>query len=130
MGLVRNPSDVVRALETSVVGRTIERLEIFGVNALKTLTPLPSAATGATVVSVGYSEDGRLHLTCEQLAIEVDFARTGGIEVSPSLEAWRAEGRSIPPTGRLLLVDGSGVDFKEPGRTKRITFALHSLPSR
>lgn len=68
----------MRALEASVVGRTIERLEIFGVNALKTLTPRPSAASGATVVSVGYSEDGRLHLTCEQLAIEVDFGTCQG----------------------------------------------------
>lgn len=127
MALVRNPDDVVKLLEASVVDRTVERLEIFGVNSLKTLTPAPSSAEGAMVLSVGYTDEGRLNLVCDRLVIEVDFARTGGIEVSESLEPWRADGRSIPPTGRLLLAGGSGVDFKEPGRTKRIAFALRLL---
>lgn len=127
MALVRSPDDVVKLLEAAVVDRTVDRLEIFGVNSLKTLTPAPSAAAGAMVLSVSYTDDGRLNLICDRLAIEVDLARTGGIEVSELLEPWRSNGRSIPPTGRLLLAGGSGVDFKEPGRTKRITFALRLL---
>lgn len=117
----------MKLLETLVVDRTVERLEIFGVNSLKTVTPAPSAAAGAMVLSVSYTHEGRLNLICDRLVIEVDLARTGGIEVSESLEPWRADGRSIPPTGRLLLAGGGGVDFKEPGRTKRITFALRPI---
>lgn len=102
-------------------------LEVLGINALKTVAPPPSAVIGESVIGAAFDGVGRLHITCGQLMIEVDFARTGGIEVATTLAQWRPEGKTIPPTGRLLLVDGSGVDFKEPGRTKRITFAIRGL---
>lgn len=125
--LIRDQLEVLRVLESGVVGKEIVLLEILGINALKTVAPAPSAVAGESVVGLRFDGGGRLQLECRQLMIEVDFARTGGIEVSKSLSPWRPEGTRIPPTGRLLLVDGSGVDFKEPGRTKRITFAIREL---
>jgi formamidopyrimidine-DNA glycosylase len=126
MALLREQAEMLELLEAKVVGRTIRDFEVLGINALKTFEPPVAAACGDEVVGVSFDPTGRLRISCRHLTIQIDFARTGGLEYSAALTKWRPAGKAIPPTGRLLLADGDGIDFKEPARTKRITFALEA----
>lgn len=124
MTRLRDSERVVAALRTSIVGEEILALEIHAINALKTVEPTPAILTGQTIVDVSIDADGRLCLLCREAELIVDLARTGGVEASAALGPWRPRAGRTPPTGRLLLVNGAGVDFTEPARTKRITFSV------
>lgn len=127
VALITDPARVTAELEAKVVGREIAALEVLAINALKTVSPGLDELIGDEVRSASFNGAGQLEIECRRHTIEVDLARTGVIEHSPRLTFWRPAGTRTPPTGRLLLRDGSGVDFKEPPPTKRITFAVREL---
>lgn len=115
---------MIDLLRDNVVGRSIRAFEIHGINALKTVDPPIDVLVGATVDDASIGEGGQLQLTCGDVELTVDLARTGGIEHREVVAPWERCGNRIPPTGRLLLADGGGIDFSEPARTKRVTFTL------
>lgn len=119
-----------QALLTQLAGKQVAALQIYGVNSLKTLDPSLADLTEDVIVGVQPGGDGRcLDLILDRHVVEVDLARTGVAVFLPSAQPWTPSGRSQPPTGRLILTDGSGVDFKEPARTKRITFSVRRRES-
>jgi hypothetical protein len=56
--------------------------------------------------------------------IRVDLQRTGRVTWLKGANAWELSSGVPLPTVRLLLDDGSGLDFTEPAKTKRITVSL------
>lgn len=55
------------------------------------------------------------------------MARTGIVVALQKALAWKASEKSPMPTARVLFSDGSALDFKEPAKTKRITFTIRNL---
>lgn len=115
-------------LETYVVGRTVLSLSVHGINALKTLEPSLTAVAGERVIGVEADDRQHVLLRLQTIEVLINLERTGALEWLPSSTTWAPTAQATqPPTLRLLLDDGSGVDFKEPGRTKRITVSLKTV---
>lgn len=118
MALCRDQNDVLALIRDEVVGRRIAKFEIFGINALKTVAPPPSALTGDAVLSAAFDGQGKLQIQLQNATLEVDLARTGALEFGIDADA------GSRPTGRVSFDDDTRLDFREPGKTKRFTFAL------
>ncbi len=120
-----------QALLIQLAGKQVAALQVYGVNSLKTLDPPLADLAGDVIAGVqpGSGDGRRLDLILDRHVVKVDLARTGVAVFLPSAQPWTPSGRSNPPTGRLILTDGSGVDFKEPARTKRITFSVRRRES-
>ena len=56
--------------------------------------------------------------------IRVDLQRSGRVTWLQSADAWQLSSGVPLPTVRLLLDDGSGLDFTEPAKTKRVAVSL------
>jgi formamidopyrimidine-DNA glycosylase len=109
-------------------GRAVARLDIVAFSALKTFDPPPSALAGLFVS--GVDRHGKfLDLRLDDLHLVVHLARGGWIR-------WREEMPSAPPrpgkgplAARLVLDDGSGLDFTEAGTQKRLAVYVVSDPA-
>jgi hypothetical protein len=55
--------------------------------------------------------------------IRVDLQRIGRVTWLENADAWQLSS-GVPPTVRLLLDDGSGLDFTESAKTKRVAVSL------
>lgn len=118
MVLRRTHEEILRLIDDDVIGRMIATFEVFGVNSLKTVSPPPGALAGDVIDAAAFDGDGRLQLTLQRARVEIDLARTGGLEFGVG------DADGARPTGRVSFVDGSRLDFKEPAKTKRITFSV------
>ncbi len=121
----QSAEEMEATLRQHAVGRTVRALQILGINSLKTVEPSPAALEGHIVVDVA-AQGRALEIAFETCAIHVDLARTGRIKWLPTAEAWTPTDATQAPTLRLLLGDGSAVDFTEPARTKRISASIRS----
>lgn len=121
----QSAEDMAAILRKCVVGRAIRTLQVLGINALKTVDPPPTALEGLIVVDVAV-RDRLVEITSETCGIDVDLARTGRIKWLETAQAWTPKDATPAPTLRLLLTDGSAVDFTEPARTKRISASIRS----
>lgn len=114
-----------QAVRDRVAGKKIGSFQVYGINSLKTLDPPLDALIGEEVVDLLAQSDGRrVELVCHDHTIEIDLARTGRLAVVGEARAWSPTDGGPMPTGRLIFDDGTGLDFKEPAKTKRITFAV------
>jgi hypothetical protein len=118
MPLCRNEDDVLTLIHDEVIGRRIVKFEIFGINSLKTVAPEPSALAGEAILSASFDAQGRLHIQLQNARLEVDLARTGGLDFGSNDDG------GTRPTARVSFADGTRLDFREPAKTKRITFSL------
>lgn len=118
-------SDEIRAILERLHGREIDSLQVFGINSLKSLSPMPDAVAGE-VVSVCEAVDRVVTVRTSNLSITLDLQRTGRLVWLESAQPYRLTPGTSRPTVRLLLVDGSGLDLTEPAKTKRITVTLKS----
>lgn len=125
MTIIRDPDEVLKLIHGRIVGHAISAFEVFGVNSLKTVTPRPSALEGEVVASAAFDNAGCLHLSLQRTRLEIDLARTGGVEVFSGVTD--STSRGPRPTARISLSDGTSLEFKEPAKTKRITFTLVEL---
>lgn len=116
---------VVDLLREHAVGKTVRSLDVHGINSLKTQEPPLSSLTGRPVLAVDPSGDAVFTVLLPGVRVVIDLQRVGGAQVYPRLEPWTF-GAGAQPTMRLLLADGSGIDLKEPSKTKRITVNLIS----
>jgi formamidopyrimidine-DNA glycosylase len=113
----------VQALAVDLVGRldgrAVARLDVVAFAALKTFDPPASALSGLFIGAV--TRHGKfLDIAVDDLHLVVHLARGGWIR-------WRDEVPATPPrpgksplAARLVLDDGSGLDFTEAGTQKRL----------
>jgi len=66
------------------------------------------------------SSESVLSIAVGDFTVEVDLQRAGVVTWVPNLAVWSI-GQSPMPTVQMLIEDGSGVNFVEPAKTKRIT---------
>jgi hypothetical protein len=126
---MNQPTPVARdiaEMRRKVVGKRFADFQIYGVNSLKTLRPAPVEVIGQQVLDLTVNTELRkLAITSDRCTVDVDLARTGTIVFLEQAAAWRmSEGGSMP-TARMIFDDGTGIDFREPAKTKRIAFTLH-----
>lgn len=125
MAPVKSPDAIRDLLENRVAGRTVRDLTVHGINTLKTLEPSVGVLVGQQILRIEAEHCQRIVLHLQSAEVIINLERTGGLEWRQAVGPWSPTREQVqPPTARLLLDTGSGVDFKEPGRTKRITFAL------
>jgi hypothetical protein len=125
MPSVQTPREIDDLLAEQLNGRSIRQLQVLGVNSLKTVTPSAAELAGEQVVSTRC--EGRvIAVSTTGYEIRVDLQRTGRVTRLEGADAWQVSSGVPLPTIRLLLDDGTGLDFTEPAKTKRITVSLQS----
>ena len=119
------PTQPDQVLLERLVGASVRALQVIGINTLKTVEPPPDAVVGRTVVAVrAYGR--QVAISTDQHHLLIDLARTGQITPLEVAGLWRPGDRGAAPTIRLLVDDGSGLDFAEPAKTKRITLSIRA----
>lgn len=125
MALVQSPPALLDLVRGEAVGQVVTALEVYGINSLKSVVPPLSEVSGRTVEAADFDLQGRLVFTLAgDLILRVNFERTGGLVVVATTEFWKPGAPGTQPTARMLFQTGRGLDFREPGRTKRIAFDL------
>ncbi|MEU8015986.1 hypothetical protein AB0B74_08470 [Micromonospora parva] len=108
-----------------VAGKKIESFRVHGVNSLKTLVPSLDDLVGDQVVDLVAQDDARrVDMVCRNHVITIDLERAGRMAALREGAAWSPTAGTSMPTGRMTFEDGTGLDFREPAKTKRITFAV------
>ncbi len=106
-------------LDAHLAGRTVNRLDILAVAALKTYDP-PIAALAGQVVRAVTRRGKFLDISIGELHLVMHLARAGWIrwrEGSPAPDGRRGRG---PLAARLVLDDGAGIDITEAGTKKSL----------
>jgi formamidopyrimidine-DNA glycosylase len=110
-------------LRERAAGRTVDRVDVAAISALKTYDPPVSALSGATVT--GASRHGKfLDLAVGDLHLVVHLARAGWLHYRESLGATPLKPGKGPIALRLRLDDGSGFDLTEAGTQKKLAAYL------
>ena len=119
------PQDVeqIHEILEQLTGREVAGLQVLGINALKSLAPMPHELIGDIVIATAVS-DRMFTITTDVHTIVVDLQRTGRLVWVDSAAPYTLAAGTSRPTVRLLLADGSGLDLTEPAKTKRITVTL------
>jgi hypothetical protein len=123
MPSVQTPREIDDLLAEQLIGRSIRQMQVLGVNSLKTVTPSATELVGEHVRSARCEERVIAILTAAY-EIRIDLQRTGRVTWLKGADAWQLSSGMPFPTVRLLLDDGTGLDFTEPAKTKRITVSL------
>jgi formamidopyrimidine-DNA glycosylase len=113
-------------LREEAIGRTVTRVDVLAINALKTFAPPIDALAGWTIAAVG--RHGKfLDLTmtkggADDLHFVVHLARAGWLRWSTSLaeKPPSRKARNNPLAVRVHLGDGLGFDLTEAGTQKRL----------
>lgn len=115
--------DEIQAILARLEGEEIVVLQVLGINSLKSFSPMPDALAGDTIESSAVSER---HFTVTTTGHEmaIDLQRTGKMVWLPNAEPYVMAVGSAPPTVRLVLANGEGLDLTEPAKTKRITVTI------
>jgi formamidopyrimidine-DNA glycosylase len=122
-------------LRERAVGRTVDRLEIVAISALKTYDPPPTAVAGRTVTGAGRhgkfldvefgggAADGPIHLVAH-------LARAGWLHYRDAFPAATPLKPGKGPIAvRVRLDDGSGFDLTEAGTKKSLAAYLVRDPA-
>lgn len=115
-------ASATKLIREELLGEEIASWECHSVNGTKSILQL-SALKGEMLTGVD-DEGGLLRLTTHRYVVSIDLARTGRVVLQRQLEPWVPSPSKRPPTARLVLASGRGVDFVEPGKTKRIAFTV------
>jgi hypothetical protein len=128
MPSVQSQSEINDLLAEQLVGRSIRQLQVLGINSLKTISPPAEKLLGEHVHSAR-CEERVVAISTTAFEIRVDLQRTGRVVWLEKAEAWQLSSGVSLPTVRLLLEDGSGLDFTEPAKTKRVAVSLLPRPA-
>ena len=110
-------------LRARAVGRTVARVDVVGIQVLKTYDPPPTALAGLQVV--GAVRRGKfLDLDVDGLHLVVHLARAGWLQWKESLPPAPPRPGKGPIGLRVHLDDGSGFDLTEQGTQKRLALYL------
>ncbi|HEX6498571.1 MAG TPA: DNA-formamidopyrimidine glycosylase family protein [Micromonosporaceae bacterium] len=117
-------------LRERAVGRTVSRIEVGAVSALKTYAPPPSAATGRDVV--GATRHGKFLdvVFSGDLHLVVHLARAGWLHYREALAAAPLRPGKGPVALRVRLDDDSGFDLTEAGTQKKLAVYLVTDPAQ
>ena len=118
-------NDIETLLRAKVIGRSVRVLEIYGINSLKTVQPPLSSLNGQLITDAVATPDRTVALLLGEFEVQIDLQRTGHVEWTALGDGWTPSSGVSMPTGRLILADATSIDFREPARTKRITFRVH-----
>ena len=125
---VQSPREIDELLAGQLAGKSIRQLQVLGINSLKTLTPAADVLVGEQV-RTARCQERVITISTAAYEIRIDLQRVGRVKWLKSADAWdRSSGLSFPSV-RLLLDDGSGLDFTESAKTKRVTVSLLATPS-
>ena len=106
-------------LRARAVGRTVARVDVVGIQVLKTYDPPPAALAGLQVT--GAVRRGKfLDLDVDGLHLVVHLARAGWLQWKESLPPAPPRPGKGPIGLRVHLDDGSGFDLTEQGTQKRL----------
>ena len=119
MPSVQSPREIDGLLAGQLVGRSIRQLQVLGVNSLKTVSPSADELVGEHVRSARY-EERVIAISTTAFEIRIDLQRIGRVIWLEEADAWQLSSGVPLPTVRLLLDDGSGLDFTESAKTKRV----------
>ncbi len=116
-------------LRENAVGKVVTRVDLAGIQTLKTFDPPLSSLAGLEVTGAGRA--GKfLDLDVSGIHLVVHLARAGWLH-------WRAELPTAPPKPgkgplavRVHLDDGSGFDLTEQGTRKGLAVYVVRSPSR
>lgn len=112
-------------LDARIRGKTVVRLDVHSVSALKTYDPPASVLAGQIVRAVG--RHGKfLDLAVGDVHVVVHLARAGWIRWRESIPAAAGPPGKGPLAARLVFSDGSGLDITEAGTRKRV--AVYVVP--
>jgi len=110
---------LVAFLRSRAVGRTVARVDVVGIQVLKTYDPPPTALAGLQVT--GAVRRGKfLDLDVDGLHLVVHLARAGWLQWKESLPPAPPRPGKGPIGLRVHLDDGSGFDLTEQGTQKRL----------
>jgi formamidopyrimidine-DNA glycosylase len=110
---------LVSFLRTHAVGRVVARVDVAGIEVLKTYDPPVTALAGLEVV--GVTRHGKfLDLDVSGLHLVVHLARAGWLRWSDALSPVPPRPGKGPLGLRVHLDDGSGFDLTEAGTRKRL----------
>jgi hypothetical protein len=123
MPSVQSPGEINDLLAAQLVGRSIRQLQVLGINSLKTISPSADKLVGEQVHDAR-CEERIIDISTTGYEIRVDLQRTGRVTWLQTAVAWQMSSGVPLPTVRLLLDDGSGLDFTEPAKTKRVALSL------
>jgi formamidopyrimidine-DNA glycosylase len=116
-------------LRERAVGRTVDRVEVAAISALKTYDPPITATAGRTVTGAGrHGKFLDLHLS--DLHLVVHLARAGWLHYRESLAPAPLRPGKGPIALRVRLDDGSGFDLTEAGTQKALAAYLVTDPAQ
>jgi hypothetical protein len=128
MPSVQSPGEIDDLLAEQLIGRSVRQLQVLGINSLKTVTPSVDELVGQQARNARCDERV-ITISTGTYEICVDLQRTGRVTWLKRADAWQLSSGVPIPTVRMLLDDGSGLDFTEPAKTKRVTVSLASEPA-
>lgn len=121
MADVQSTDEVLRTLNR-LVGESVAQLQVLGVNSLKSVEPSPSDLIGSKITAVA-ATDRILTMNVGIYTASVALERTGRLQWLERAEPAQIGDPSLP-TIRLILQSGTGLDFSEPAKTKRISVKI------
>lgn len=119
-------SQAVEVLQERCSGRTLDKVVVHGINALKTVEPALSAITGVSLDAVAVKGTTVVELVTGPYVLVVDLQRTGQLKLDDPGREWSA-GEPSMPTLQLVFDDGLVASFVEPAKTKRITLRASAI---
>lgn len=118
---------LVSFLREHAVGRTVARIDVAGIQVLKTYDPPATALAGLEIT--GVARHGKfLDLDVSGLHMVVHLARAGWLQWKAALPAAPPRPGKGPLGLRLHLDDGSGFDLTEAGTQKRLSVYVVRSP--
>ena len=119
---------LVSFLREHAVGRVVARVDVAGIEVLKTYDPPVTALAGLEIT--GVARHGKfLDLDVSGLHLVVHLARAGWLRWSPALAPAPPRPGKGPLGLRVHLDDGSGFDLTEAGTRKRLSVYVVRDPS-
>jgi formamidopyrimidine-DNA glycosylase len=110
---------LARYLGEQAVGKTIERVDVAAISALKTFDPQVNDLVGKTVTGTG--RKGKFILIAvDDIWLVMHLARGGWVRWSDALRATPIKPGKGPMALRVRFDDGSGFDVTEAGTEKRL----------
>jgi formamidopyrimidine-DNA glycosylase len=110
---------LARFLAERCTGRTIERVDLAAISALKTYDPPLDALSGLTIT--GTARRGKfLALHADPYWLVLHLARGGWVKWVDTMSPTRTKPGKGPLALRVRLGDGQGIDITEAGTEKRL----------